>query len=783
MKIKSKLTLAAILSGSLSLLIFAFLGYHWLTAGVETLAEPHSLLLGLAAMVFLWSALYALTLQRTVSRTILRLGGLFERISENDSEPLKEIERSDEIGELARVSLKIMRRVRKSYDALRKEVAQRRRAEVSLRQSERRHRHLIETMNEGVAVLDTDQRLTYVNDKFCRILGYQREELLGRSMLDLIEQNEVRRQLRSLLAGDNEAAEGIVDDNLETTWRSGNGDQVFALVSPRLFYGDQGSPAGSFVVVTDITRRRQAELALGKEKERLAATLRSIGEGVIATDTEGRIVLMNQLAESMTGWRIQDALRQPVESVLQLLDRKSPLAQHRHSIPASNEKGEVENPIRRALATGVSKAMECRVQGGDQKPMIIALNGTPIFDAQEKIVGGVLVFRNVTAEKSWEEESRKDQKLESVGLLAGGVAHDFNNILTVVLGNVSLARTLLEPDSKVAQLMKETERASNQARYLTQQLLAFSKGGKPRKETVALSQVVFDAVDYVLRATKCKPRFQWAENLWPAEVDIGQINQVFQNLVINAAEAMPEGGVIRLSGENCTVLPDDPLPLSPGHYVRISVADRGRGIAEKDLDKVFDPYFTTKKSGAGLGLATAYSIVKKHDGYIGVVSELGKGTRFDVHLPARQSEIAKTRSHRQTEVVPGEGRVLIMEDDWAVRQMLLRMLHSLGYEAEAAEEGREAVDKFRAARLAGRPFDATILDLVVPGGKGGKETVKHILKIDQQAKVIVSSGYSEDPIMANYRDYGFAEAVAKPYDYGELSIILARVIGKPPKDA
>ena len=714
--------------------------------------------------------IYSILLRHGVMTPLRRLQKAVETIAGGNIDQEIESAEEDEIGELTRAFAKMTRRVRKSYNVLREEVAHRRAIENSLRESERKYRYLVDAMNEGLAILDPENRMTYVNDKLCRMLDYSREQLLGKTIFEILDNDGDRTRLRRQIKSGEEDGGGQ-----EIAWRRQNGQTMFTLVAPRSIYDDGGGYHGCFAVVTDITPRKRAENALREEKERLAVTLRSLGEGVVATDVEGRIMLMNEAAETMTGWSLEDARGEPVENVLHLLDETSTSGENRSPAPAQADEA-AENPIRLALASGVGKALDCHVLDWNRNRITISLNGAPILDDRGKIAGGVLVFRDVTSERSWEEEEIKGQKLESVGLLAGGIAHDFNNILTVIIGNVSLVRTLLEDDSRAAVLLQDIEKASTHARYLTQQLLTFSKGGAPLKELVALHEIVPETVGYVLRSAKASVKFDLTPDLWPAEVDIGQICQVFQNLVINASEAMPDGGKILLTGENRTVLTDDSLPLAPGAYVRISVEDQGRGIARENLEKVFDPYFSTKKSGIGLGLATAYSIVKRHGGYIGVDSEPGKGTRFDVYLPARRERPPQERRKYRDRLVQGEGRILVMDDDRAVRELLRRMLQTLGYEVETVENGREAIEKFRAASLAARPFDAVILDLVVPGGTGGKEAVGEIVKLDPDARVIVSSAYSNDPIMAEYRDHGFVGVAAKPYDIRQLSATLSRAI-------
>jgi PAS domain S-box-containing protein len=699
--------------------------------------------------------------RRTVVRPINALCESVEKVASGDLEQSVAIDTRDELGDLARSFNKMSRRVRKSYTALKQEVGHRRQIEQNLRESEKRYRRLVDTMNEGLAVIDVNNRLSYVNDRLLDMLGYRRQQLMGRPIIEFAQDERQRERLHRFL----QSRHPDDSSNHEIVWKHADGHAVFTLLSPVQIFAEDGGYEGSFAVITDISRRRQVEAALENEKERLAVTLKSIGEGVITTDIDGKIFLMNQVAETITGWKSEEAEGESVENILRLADPKTENPISVHDIVAGDP-AELADYI----------FLPHKPAKDSDEDTILSLNASPILDDHDELVGGVLVFRDVTAQRNREEESIKGQKLESVGLLAGGIAHDFNNILTVVLGNVSLARALAGDKPEIIELLQDTERASIHARYLTQQLLTFSKGGEPVKETVPLGQLVPEAVGYVLRGTKTKLHTDFPQSLWDAEVDVGQIFQVFQNLVINAAESMQDGGTVTVSAENKTVFPDDALPLDPGPYIRISVEDEGCGIAEDDLSKVFDPYFTTKRSGTGLGLATAYSIVKKHGGYIGVESTIGKGTRFDVYLSARRDRQPTQSRKLQTSVTQGEGRILVMDDDRAVRELLRRMLPSVGYEVEAVADGDEAVEAFKAAVKAKKPFDAVILDLMVPGGVGGRVAAERILKTAPESKLIVSSGYSNDPIMAHYAEYGFVEVVSKPYNMEELSTTLARVI-------
>jgi CheY-like chemotaxis protein len=367
-------------------------------------------------------------------------------------------------------------------------------------------------------------------------------------------------------------------------------------------------------------------------------------------------------------------------------------------------------------------------------------------------------------------ELLKGQKLESLGLLAGGIAHDFNNILTIILGNVSLARLQLNDPEKVTKRLKEAENATVRAKDLAQQLLTFARGGEPVKKIIEVAGLLNESVGFALHGSNVRGEFALANDLWPVEADEGQLSQVIQNLVLNAVQAMPEGGSVTIRAENAV------SRLEGKKFVKISVADTGVGISEQHLQRIFDPYFTTKQQGSGLGLATCYSIIMKHGGKIRATSTQGKGSMFNVSLPASEQESVVEPNSLKAVFRGSGGRVLVMDDEEDIRKLTEAILVELGYSVESVENGAEAVDLYRKRNEEGIPFSAVILDLTIPGGVGGKETIERLLRIDPEIKAIVSSGYSTDPVMANYRDYGFSAVLVKPYRPQELSKVLQELL-------
>ncbi|MCE1248312.1 MAG: PAS domain S-box protein [Firmicutes bacterium] len=415
---------------------------------------------------------------------------------------------------------------------------------------------------------------------------------------------------------------------------------------------------------------------------------------------------------------------------------------------------------------------------------IVKLDGTPV-DVEaaaaplsyQGLPAVQVVIRDITLRRKIEEEILKIQKLESLGVLAGGIAHDFNNVLTAIIGNISLAKLGVDENDGIFGYLKGAENASFRAKGMAQQLLTFAKGGMPVKKITYLKDLVKDSANFALMGSNIKCKYDLEHDLWPVEADESQITRVLNNLVLNSQQAMPDGGFVEISAANIKVDSADMLPLAPGKYVKINIKDHGIGIPEKILPKIFDPYFTTKQKGSGIGLAVCYSIIKKHNGYITVESEVGKGSAFHFYLPAVPEKAPSPEIIKDSHIV-GKGRVLLMDDEEIIRTVAARMLTFIGYEFDMAKDGLEAVNMYKSSMERGNPYAAVILDLTIPAGVGGKETMNRLMKIDPDVKGIVSSGYSNDPIMAEYKEYGFCGFLPKPYKIDELRSVLGEVINQ-----
>jgi PAS domain S-box-containing protein len=631
--------------------------------------------------------------------------------------------------------------------------AERRRAEQVLAASERRYRLLAECVSDIVWTANMDLRFTYVSPSVQRFIGYTPEELVGKSIVEHLtataSETAAQKFLEALAL---EEAGGTGSSTMVLQRLSKSGEVVFGEVTFALLRDAEGKPAEILGVTRDITRQQRAEEALRQSDIRLRTAVESLPLDFFVLDTDGRYVMQN--ASCTRHWG--DLLGKRPEDLS--IDARI------LAVWQSNN--------RRALAGEVVEGEDSLIRDGEERHYYNIIS--PVRD-EDRIRGILGVNIDITERKRLEAELSKVERLESLGILASGIAHDFNNILTAVLANISMARAFGELKEDISKMLSDAENASLRARQLTQRLLTFAKGGAPRKETLSVAALLRETAEFALSGSKARCELSLPEAPWLVEADEGQIAQVIQNLMINADQAMPRGGTIRIHVENKTVDARDGLPLQPGRYLKVSLADEGSGIAAKDLPLIFDPFFTTKQKGSGLGLTTAFSIVKHHGGHIGVQSEPGAGTTFHIYLPASEHTVAGKKKDKAGPA-RGQGKVLMIDDAEAVRGSASRVLQRIGYQVEVARDHAEGIARYERALAESRPFDAVIMDLTIPGGMGGKEAVLLLQKIDRNLKAIASSGYSDDPVMSNYRSYGFSGAVAKPYTVEELAEVLLRVL-------
>ncbi len=496
---------------------------------------------------------------------------------------------------------------------------------------------------------------------------------------------------------------------------------------------------------------------------------------IYTLDEQGRFTFVNDAFERLLGYRREEVIGRHYSEIV---------------LPQDVEKSRFVFNERR---TGhrAAAGLELRLRRGpaplEPPDFPVEVKAQGIYDREsdrqdKTFLGTYGVARDLRERKALEHHLQQVEKMEAVGRLAGGIAHDFNNFLAAVMGNIALAKMQAKPAEEIHSRLQQMEKATLRARDLTHQLMTFAQGGLPIKRAGRLGELIQEAATFVLRGSKSRCRFAFPEDLWSGEFDSGQITQVVQNLVINADQAMPEGGQVSVRGENVTVAEGYPLPLKPGRYVRITVEDQGCGIPPENLTKIFDPFFTTKKNGMGFGLATSYSIIQNHGGYLTVESEVGEGTRIFFFLPAA-TRLPPLAGESDEKLRPGRGRILVMDDDRFLQDVYKRLLEKLGYSPVVVADGEAALAGYRRALQEGRPFDAVIMDLTIPGGMGGKEAIRHLLDLDPQAVAIIASGYSRDPVIARFREFGFRDVIEKPFSNQRLSEVLWRAVhaGRKPR--
>ncbi len=512
-----------------------------------------------------------------------------------------------------------------------------------------------------------------------------------------------------------------------------------------------------------IVIHRRTEEALRKSERKLRNITSNLGEGIIVLDAFGRLVFVNPESERLLGLSEEEMLFHDIDDLVVVRGEGAGAA-------------EDESPFRRVLQSGIRCSSEdalFRRKDGSLLP--VAYVSTPFME-KGQVTGSITAFRDISERKGLEKELLKSQKDESLGVLAGGVAHDFNNLLTAIWGNINLAKLYVDPEEEIVyDRLSSAEEALRRARDLAQQLLIFARGSRPLRKPIPSARFVYGAVSFALSGSNVRPSFHFDDNPKPFEVDEGLMNQVIHNLVVNAQDAMPEGGEIKICCENVSVHAGDDLPLPEGEYVKISIRDQGTGIEKEDLPRIFEPFFTTKPEGNGLGLAASDAIVRKHGGCITVDSDPGVETLFTLYLPASDQEVAPPGGGGEV-AFRGRGKILVMDDEEMIRAVAGQMLTRIGYAVEFASNGDEALEYFEEARLSGSPFSAVLLDLTIPGGMGGIKTIERLREIDPGVIAIVSSGYSDDPVLADYANYGFQGALPKPYKIFELSEVLHEVI-------
>ncbi|MBI2512462.1 MAG: ABC transporter substrate-binding protein [Opitutae bacterium] len=639
------------------------------------------------------------------------------------------------------------------------------RAQRALHESEERYRSLFETTPNPMYIFDAEtMQVVMVNEAAVTRYGYSRQEFAGMTVLDLRPADEAARLARAMDEFHSQRPSVPGGSHAAGLWRHRCKDGTILIVevfTHSLVFN--GRPC-VLSLPFDITAKLATERALRDSEARYRELFENAVGGVYRATPDAHFISVNpamarlygfETAAEMLAWNEREhaGLTYAHED------------EHRRFMELLDRHGKVEG-------------FESRLVDRHGNTLWVSETSRAVRDTDGRLLYYEGFVTDITARRRLEHELMRSSKLEAVGILAGGIAHDFNNILTVVLGNVTLAEMDTAADASVHRMLRDAKRATLRARDLTQQLLTFAKGGDPVRAAIALPELLKESAEFAMHGAKSRCEFDLDPDLWPANADKGQIGQVVQNLVINAVQAMPQGGLVTIRAGNCSLSAAGKIGALPADdYVKISVSDTGTGIAPEHLSKIFDPYFTTKQQGSGLGLATVYSIARKHQGHIEVDSRLGAGTTFHLWLPAAE-HVEKTETPVPEQPAALRAKVLFMDDEEPIREMAQMFLRRLGSEVVCAADGAAAVEAYRAALADERVFDIVVMDLTVPGGMGGREAMEHLLKLDPNVRAIVSSGYSRDPVLGSYRRHGFCGILPKPYGLDQLRKAIADVLGR-----
>lgn len=647
-------------------------------------------------------------------------------------------------------------RLRESWHALGivNDISNRKQAEQDLQEQLHFLQELIDAIPNPVYYKNTSGNYLGCNKSFEEFFGVKKKEIFGKSAFE-VHPRELADNYRE--ADMNLLASPADVQVYESSAQHANGTRLEALFNKAVFTRKDGTVGGIVGVVMDITDRKRMEDALRESEERFRRTFDQSPIGAAIVSLDYRFLRVNDQWCRIAAYPEQELLGLSLSDISHPDDLESDILLKKRLIA-----GEIDSFQR-----------DKRYLRKDGRVIWARLSVCLMKNASGEPLYFLPMMEDITERKQLEQEVLKSQKLESLGVLAGGIAHDFNNILTGILGNISLAKMSTSPENMAYRRLDEAERASERAKDLTYQLLTFSRGGAPIKTAASIGQIVMDSADFAHRGSNVRCEYTIAEDIQPVEVDEGQISQVIHNLIINAVQAMPDGGLVRITAENVTEVPAS-LP-DDRHYVRVSIKDNGIGIPEENLTKIFDPYFTTKTKGTGLGLATVYSIIRNHSGLIRVESHMGEGTEFQIYLPTSEERLPRIERDRGKPIT-GKGKILLMDDEEIIRQVASEMLTALGYTVSVCGDGVQLINLYVKAKNSGQDFDAVIMDLTIPGGMGGREAMGSLLEMDPNIIGIVSSGYNNDPILASYREFGFRGVVMKPYTVQELGNVLHNIL-------
>jgi len=644
---------------------------------------------------------------------------------------------------------------------------ERKMAEKALAETNKFLKNILDS-SSSISIISTDleQNVLFWNKGAENIFGYTAEEIVGSQKINILypggEELKLVKAIRSKMMKEKK---GVSCEIREIT-KDGRKLWINMNLTPRL--DEEGHVIGILGIGEDISRRKLAEQALQESEKRYREFVEGTDDLVTRMNDKRRFIYVNHAAEKIFGINIEKLIGMSAFDFLHPEDRERTHTEFTKWIGDRLPSATIENRQVNRIT-------------GDFREMLWTINLN--YDEKGHLTGINSIARDMTERKKIEDALLKAEKLNSLGTFAGGIAHDFNNLLSVILGNLSLMEDDIKPFIKTSNFLKEATKASLRARDLTTRLITFSKGGRPVKKVCSIGKLINDSVTTALSGSDVDYKLSLPDDLFPVAVDQEQMKQVIHNIVANASEAMAGEGAINVCCENVMIGEKETLPLKETKYVKLSIKDQGVGISEENLTKIFDPYFSTKEigteKGTGLGLAVCNSIVEKHNGFITVESEPGVETTFFIYLPASDKEIVSLKPVYKSVIegpVTGSGRILFMDDEKMIRNFAVRMLSRIGYVTQVSKDGAEAIELYKTAKESGEPFDAVILDLTNQFGMGGKETIRKLIEIDPDVKGIVSTGYSNDPIVTDFRESGFRGVLTKPYSIDKLGKTLHEII-------
>lgn len=476
-------------------------------------------------------------------------------------------------------------------------------------------------------------------------------------------------------------------------------------------------------------------------------------EAVIVTNLDGTILIINNAAQSLTGYSETEAAGMNLDTLLQ-------------AAPIICQNG---------CSGDTPDHWMCTCTTREKSSVAIEGKTLQMKDDQGAHSGYIHVFNASTSGGNTPNEQLiNSHRTESIGILAGGMAHDFNNYLTGIINFVNLAK-FCTTSRQIELYLDNTLAIANDAQTLTKQFLKYSKNYEPIYKKILIDRILKENISILFKGTNIKAELHIEDNLNFCNVDEDKISQLFGSLIINAREAMPEGGIIKISVKNEHITRSEKLPFASGDYISIQIRDNGCGMSQEILSNLFKPYFTTKPRRSGLGLASAMIIAESHQGYLTVSSEVNAGSTFTVYIPVANIMNLDTPLNEDNQ---SHGKILVMDDEYYIRQTSSELLKKKNFEVSTAIHGNEALQLYKQALDSGVPFDIVILDLTVPEGLGGMETLKKLEAINPDVKAIASSGYSDDPVIVQPGKYGFAASLAKPYNLNEFLSCITSVMSK-----